>query len=44
MDGDVSFRQHRAGHTAAPNWPVFIAFAERYFKGAPLKTSRAAVR
>ena len=33
MDGDVSFRQHSGGHTAAPNWPVFIAFAERYFKG-----------
>ena len=43
MGGDVSFRQHRAGHTPAPNWPVFLAFAERYFKAAPVKTSRAAV-
>ena len=32
MDGDVAFRQHSGGHTPAPNWPTFIAFAERYFK------------
>ena len=32
MDGDLSFRQHSKGHTAAPNWPVFLAFAARYFK------------
>jgi len=31
MDGDVAFRQHTAGHTPGPNWPVYIAFAERYF-------------
>jgi len=31
MDGDVSFRQHTAGHSPGPNWPVFIEFAERYF-------------
>jgi hypothetical protein len=30
IDGDVSFRQHSAGHTPGPNWPVFIKFAERY--------------
>ena len=30
MDGDVSFRQHSAGHTPGPNWPTFISFAERY--------------
>jgi hypothetical protein len=36
IDGDVGFRQHTSGHTPAPNWPVFITFAERYFsKGAP---------
>ena len=33
MDGDVAFRQHSGGHTPGPNWPTFIAFAERYFKG-----------
>jgi hypothetical protein len=32
MDGEVSFRQHSAGHTPAPNWPYFLEFATRYFK------------
>jgi hypothetical protein len=32
MDGDLTFRQHAGPHTDAPNWPVFIAFAEREFK------------
>lgn len=32
MDGEISFRQHSAGHTPAPNWPVFLEFAARYFK------------
>jgi hypothetical protein len=31
MDGDISFRQHSAGHTPGPNWPTFLTFAERYF-------------
>jgi hypothetical protein len=30
MDGDVAFRQHSAGHTPGPNWPVFLEFAGRY--------------
>jgi (4-O-methyl)-D-glucuronate---lignin esterase len=30
VDGDVAFRQHSSGHTPGPNWPTFIAFAERY--------------
>jgi hypothetical protein len=30
--GDVAFRQHRYGHTPAPNWPAFIHFASRYLK------------
>ena len=34
-DGDVAFRQHSGGHTPGPNWPTFIAFAERYFKAPP---------
>jgi hypothetical protein len=29
MDGDLAFRQHAGPHTDAPNWPAFIAFAER---------------
>jgi hypothetical protein len=32
MDGEIAFRQHSGGHTPAPNWATFIAFAERYFK------------
>ena len=32
MDGDLAFRQHAGPHTDAPNWPVFIEFAEREFK------------
>jgi hypothetical protein len=37
MDGDIAFRQHSAGHTPGPNWPTFIAFAERYFKAPTAK-------
>jgi hypothetical protein len=31
-DGEVAFRQHSGGHTDVPNWPTFLAFAERYVK------------
>jgi hypothetical protein len=27
---DVAFRQHSAGHTDGPNWPIFLKFADRY--------------
>ena len=30
IDGDIAFRQHRAGHTTGPNWPAFLSFASRY--------------
>ena len=30
--GDIAFRQHREGHTPAPNWPTFLEFAAKYFK------------
>jgi hypothetical protein len=36
IDGDVSFRQHSGGHTSGPNWPTFLAFADRYIKPPPL--------
>ena len=29
-DGDIGFRQHLEGHTPAPNWPTFLAFAKRH--------------
>jgi peptidoglycan/xylan/chitin deacetylase (PgdA/CDA1 family) len=32
MDGEIAFRQHSGGHTPAPNWPVFLEYADRYFK------------
>jgi hypothetical protein len=32
LNGDLVFRQHSAGHTPNPNWPYFLAFAEREFK------------
>jgi hypothetical protein len=32
IDGDIAFRQHSEGHTPAPNWPVFLKFADRYMK------------
>ena len=50
MDGDLAFRQHRGGHTPAPNWPAFLTFAGRYFKGPGVAASpqpvgsRAAVK
>jgi hypothetical protein len=31
VSGEIAFRQHRGGHTAGPNWPAFLTFAERYF-------------
>lgn len=30
ITGDLEFRQHAAGHTPAPNWPIFLDFAGRY--------------
>jgi hypothetical protein len=35
VDGDVAFRQHSGGHTPEPNWPTFLAFAQRYLKSPP---------
>jgi hypothetical protein len=32
VDGELAFRQHKAGHTTGPNWPTFLAFADRYIK------------
>jgi hypothetical protein len=37
IDGDVAFREHSGGHTDIPNWPTFLTFAGRYFKGPGLK-------
>jgi hypothetical protein len=32
--GTLAFRQHGGGYTPAPNWPPFIAFAERVLGGS----------
>ncbi len=32
IDGEIAFRQHAGGHTAGPNWPTFLKFADRYLK------------
>ena len=32
INGTVAFRQHNGGHTAGPNWPTFLQFAERFLK------------
>jgi hypothetical protein len=39
IDGDIAFREHSGGHTDVPNWPAFLTFAGRYFKGPGLKTA-----
>jgi lysophospholipase L1-like esterase len=31
LDGELAWRQHDGGHTDAPNWKYFIAWAERLF-------------
>jgi len=36
IDGDLAFREHSGGHTTGPNWPAFLAFAERYLH-SPLR-------
>jgi len=33
IDGDLGFRQHKGGHTPAPNWPAFLDFAGHYLRG-----------
>jgi hypothetical protein len=32
IDGELAFRQHHEGHTAAPNWPVWAEWASRYWE------------
>jgi hypothetical protein len=42
MDGDLAFRQHRGGHTPAPNWPTFLTFASRYIQGPAVSAAAPA--
>lgn len=32
LDGHLAWRQHDGGHTDAPNWRYFLAWADRFFK------------
>jgi hypothetical protein len=41
IDGDLAFRQHTEGHTDAPNWPTFLAFAGRYLHAPASPTATA---
>lgn len=36
-NGDLAWRQHDGGHTDAPNWPTFLAWANRYIHGPGIK-------
>lgn len=37
-NGDLAFRQHTAGHTDAPNWPVFLSWADKFIRtGHPVE-------
>jgi hypothetical protein len=42
VDGELAFRQHKGGHDTLPNWPTFLAFADRYIKikNAPATSGR----
>jgi lysophospholipase L1-like esterase len=33
VEGELAWRQHRGGHTTGPNWPTFLAWADRYIQG-----------
>jgi hypothetical protein len=35
--GDLAWRQHRGGHTTGPNWPTFLAWADRYIRAKDAK-------
>jgi hypothetical protein len=41
VQGDLAFRQHRFGHTPAPNWEFFLEFAGRYLHGPGEKGAAA---
>jgi lysophospholipase L1-like esterase len=35
LDGQLAWRQHDGGHTDAPNWKYFLAWADKFLKRAP---------
>ncbi|WP_082086926.1 alpha/beta hydrolase family protein [Teredinibacter purpureus] len=32
LDGDIAFKQHSGGHTAGPNWALFLAFFDKHIQ------------
>lgn len=38
--GALAFRQHEDGHTVGPNWPYFLAFAQKYFDRGDAEKTR----
>ncbi len=38
--GDLAFRDHEGGHTDAPDWPVFLQWADHYLKKTAPTTTR----
>ncbi len=37
MEGDLAYRYHEGGHTDAPDWPTFFAFASKYIQAPTLE-------
>ncbi len=38
LDGQLAWRQHDGGHTDAPNWRYFIAWADKFIGHAASST------
>lgn len=39
VEGELAWRQHSGGHTTGPNWPTFLAWADRYIASSPPQDS-----
>jgi hypothetical protein len=35
IGGELAWRMHSGGHTDAPNWPIFLKWADGYINGSP---------
>jgi len=44
VEGELAWRQHSGGHTTGPNWPVFLAWADRYIEGPPSEQTADALQ
>jgi lysophospholipase L1-like esterase len=42
LDGQLAWRQHDGGHTDAPNWKYFLAWADKFLKHASASASTPA--